>query len=544
MLGWLLCGPVSRPTDSCRRASDVAKDMNGRLSIWVRMAATTSGSICRPPLIFPLAERGKRDFVSSSGLCFACWIDIGEENTQSSRADFRESFVTSRFPDQAAEGNHRAGQPSRRLLLRALSALPLGLAGAVSPVRSALAGAAGQPPLQGAGIETQSGQALYSFPRDHAWHGGAFYQTNDFNEWHYITILGKNTETGERVSVFWVPLSQGWMESEQRPLNNALFAYHNLDTGEFQTSLLYVTGKLDTQGSAPDSDPRDFFFRYNVDDGKNGFTTEYRHAGEQWKMSGYNIKDDMWNQPFKLDFTGELQAPGYVPMAYWGLESIGVDPQERQNPETMFGLTYYYTAPMMTSRGTVQLKDKLVKFQGEGWFEHQWGNFRNTFQYRYFWAWFRFTNGDAISLRQYYAGEDFRDPHYDVNRFIFLDGRTGKRSYAFGPALKVIPMKMWTSPKSGKSYPWYGRIETPKGTWYYEPTHPEQEGYALAGPYIEGCIQLREGSPEGPIVATGFTEMIALTDPLPDGNDPSEGPAITRSLPEDPKLPWRAKPLD
>jgi hypothetical protein len=40
---------------------------------------------------------------------------------------------------------------------------------------------------------------------------------------------------------------------------------------------------------------------------------------------------------------------------------------------------------------------------------------------------------------------------------------------------KVIPSRMWTSPKSGKSYPWWGRIETPQGTYYYEPTHPEVE---------------------------------------------------------------------
>jgi len=97
---------------------------------------------------------------------------------------------------------------------------------------------------------------------------------------------------------------------------------------------------------------------------------------------------------------------------------------------------------------------------------------------------------------------------------------------------------MWTSPKSGKAYPWWGRIETPQGTYYYEPTHPEQKGYGLAGAYIEGVIQLREGSPEGPIVATGFTEMIMLTDSFEDGSDPSYGPPVSRSLPEDPGLPW------
>jgi hypothetical protein len=42
----------------------------------------------------------------------------------------------------------------------------------------------------------------------------------------------------------------------------------------------------------------------------------------------------------------------------------------------------------------------------------------------------------------------------------------------------------------------------------------------------------------GKTAASGFTEMIALTDPMPDGNDPSLGPAVTRALPEDPNLPW------
>jgi hypothetical protein len=68
---------------------------------------------------------------------------------------------------------------------------------------------ASQPPVGGPGIETQTGQALYSLPRDHAWHGGAFYQSNDYNEWHYITALGRDVKTGERISIFWVPLAQG-----------------------------------------------------------------------------------------------------------------------------------------------------------------------------------------------------------------------------------------------------------------------------------------------------------------------------------------------
>jgi len=338
--------------------------------------------------------------------------------------------------------------------------------------------------------------------------------------------------------VFWVPLAQGWVAAEGRPLHNVLFAFHNLDTGEFYTALLYITGPMMTEGSGPDAE--DFHFRYEIDDGKSGFTTAYTHADETWQFGGYTTEKDDWNEPFRLSMTAQAQAPGYVPMAYWGLESIGVDPQDRQNPETMYGMTIYYTGTDMASTGELEIAGRTVRFEGTGWFEHQWGNFRNTYQYRYFWAWFRFEeSGDMLTFRQYYAGENFRDPHHNVSRYLYMDGETFERSYAFGPAFKLIPERMWTSPKSGREYPWYGRIETPQGTFWYEPTLPEQEGLGFAGPYIEGCIQLREGGPDGPIVATGFCEMIMFTGSYDDGTDHSMGPPISRGLPEDPNGPWR-----
>jgi len=441
---------------------------------------------------------------------------------------------------RSAESNRRDGRKARAGMLTAAAIATIAIAGIAAHRSQAQTGAfdaSTQPPVSSPGIELQSGQAVYKLPRDHAWHGGEFYQSNEYNEWHYITILGRDVKTGERISIFWVPLAQGWMAEDSRPLHNVLFAFQNLETGEFHTSMPYITGPLKTEGSTADAE--DFWFKYSIDDGKNGFTTAYDYPSETWKFSGYNSKDDEWNHPFKLDMTAVLKAPGYVPMAYWGLESIGIDPKDGQNPETMHGLTYYYTAPNMAVEGTIEVGGRTIKFDGTGWFEHQWGNFRNTYQYRYFWAWFRFNNGDVMTFRQYYKGEDFIDPHYNVNRHMFMDGETHKRSYAFGPSLKVIPSKMWTSPKSGKSYPWHGRLETPQGTFYYEPTHPEQEGYGLAGAYIEGVIQLREGSPDGPIVATGFTEMISLTKPFEDGSDPSMGPPISRSLPENSDSPWK-----
>ena len=193
----------------------------------------------------------------------------------------------------------------------------------------------------------------------------------------------------------------------------------------------------------------------------------------------------------------------------------------------------------METTGTLKVAGKTIRFSGMGWFERQWGNFRNVYQYRYFYGYARITNGDAFSWRQYYGGPGFTEPHIEMNRFQYIDGKTGVPENYFGPSMVAEPTQWWTSPSTGQRYPWWGTMTTPKGTYYYGPSHPDQEGIGLAGGFIEGVIQFREGSPDGPIVATGFCEIVDLSSPMDDGNDPSMGPAITRTLPERDDLGWR-----
>ncbi len=392
-------------------------------------------------------------------------------------------------------------------------------------------------PFEGSGIETVSGQAPFTLPRDHALHGGAFYQTNDFNEWHYITILAKDLETGHDVSVFWVPLSQGWLADEGRPLINGLFSFHDIETGEFHTALVVFPGPLHSEGTDPGSP--DFRLKYSIDSEQTSHLMEYTHATETWHFAAKSTVDEGRNKPFELDFTAAAKFPGYLPAAYWGLEAIGYDPNRGHNPATMYGLTWYYIAPNMETSGTVTVAGRTIRFSGTGWFERQWGNFRNVYQYRYFYGYARMAGGDAFSWRQYYGGEGFTEAHTEMNRFQFIDGQTGVLENYFGPEMTAEPTQWWTSPETGQRYPWWGVMTTPKGTWYYGPSHPNQEGVGLAGGFIEGVIQFREGAPDGPIIATGFCEIVDLSTPMADGNDPSLGPAITRTLPERPDLPWR-----
>jgi hypothetical protein len=174
-----------------------------------------------------------------------------------------------------------------------------------------------------------------------------------------------------------------------------------------------------------------------------------------------------------------------------GLESIGFQKLYNRNPETMYGLTYYYTAPEIEMKGSVSLDDGVHEIEGVGWFEHQWGNFRNTEATRYFWGYARSDNGDTITWRQYYgnpvgklspevpydteaASKAWKDPHHEVNRFAFIP-KGQARHYSFGPAFVFTPIKWWASPKSGAEYPWWGELKTPQGTFYLSPTFPAQE---------------------------------------------------------------------
>ena len=211
-----------------------------------------------------------------------------------------------------------------------------------------------------------------------------------------------------------------------------------------------------------------------------------------------------------------------------GLESIGVDPQDRQNPETMFGLTYYYTAPKMAAKGTVTLKDRTVSFRRRRLVRTSVGQLPQT---RYSIA----ISGPGSAFNQWRLhSASVSTTKAEVNfsesvniitlgsAMVFMDGTTvSKRSYAFGPSIKVIPSKMWTSaPSRASPIPVVTcRLETALQGYLlnYEPTFPRQEGlFALGpGPYIEGVIQTCVEAPltGGRLSPPALPRMIALTKP-------------------------------
>ena len=66
------------------------------------------------------------------------------------------------------------------------------------------------------------------------------------------------------------------------------------------------------------------------------------------------------------------------------------------------GPSAYYSAPRLAARGILTLNGKPVRVSGQGWFDHQWGNF-GTDAGALRWNWFacQFQNGSDLMLYQF-----------------------------------------------------------------------------------------------------------------------------------------------
>lgn len=373
------------------------------------------------------------------------------------------------------------------------------------------------PGLALAGNTTNSGyatapQPLYSLPGDHRFHLGEFYSQDVFHEWHYFTMLGKDLDTGEDISFFWCIFQTAFDPKREHPFNSVILAYHIQNTGEFWSAANHLGGKLVAKGTNPD-DPN-FHFSYSMKDPVSAWTTDYKHASESWRFTGSSTNDKLdgfkENDPYVFDVTMQVQKPGYLPAAYFGLEAIGYTPGYRQNPETTWGLTRYYTSSKSIIEGTIEIGGKKRRIKGDGWFEHQWGNYTDVEKARYFWGYMRLNDGRAFTWRQYYKTPDFGEYDAGMTRFQVVNP-DGAMEYAFGPSFVYKPTKWWKSPISGKKWPWWGEMETPIGKFYFGPKWPSQESGTISYSdlsFIEGCAYIRSGSPDGPIVGTGFVEIV------------------------------------
>jgi predicted secreted hydrolase len=121
------------------------------------------------------------------------------------------------------------------------------------------------------------------------------------------------------------------------------------------------------------------------------------------------------------------------------------------------GFSAYYSAPRLAASGTLQLHGRAIGLKGQGWFDHQWGNFAMN-SASWHWNWF------ACQLRD---GRDLM-----LYQFIDPSGRpTGVQdgTYVARPGRAAHPRRFTVRPVGPKirptgataTYPLRWRLEVP-----------------------------------------------------------------------------------
>jgi len=407
----------------------------------------------------------------------------------------------------------------RRVVGGALTAgLGAMLAASETPLAVAAQEATPEAGAETSTLETVSGQALYTLPRDHRWHGGSFYETGEYWEWHYWTGFAHDVDTGEEWGLFYTTMRNAFIPETGQPAVINFVSLTDLASKTFYpASRGIVTGGEQAIFPADSTSPDDFEYAIESGDGLS-ITERYFHAGERWDFE-VAYEPSAEQVALAIDVALVLEEPGYLPTTPTGVEEEGYSRDGLYNPETMYGLSYYYFAPKMKLTGAIVAGDETHQIEGTAWLEHQWGNFSTEDPEAYRWRWgsIRFDDGSGINWRQWERGPD-NAAVFDLNHYAIYTAEGAVR-YGYGRDLTYEVITTWVSPHTGRHYGLYGLLRTPMGTFYVSPMVEDQEILipGMTVPLWEGAMEVRRNSSDGEHVGRMYMEELFNDPGLPVG---------------------------
>ncbi|HXG25822.1 MAG TPA: lipocalin-like domain-containing protein [Candidatus Binatia bacterium] len=145
------------------------------------------------------------------------------------------------------------------------------------------------------------------------------------------------------------------------------------------------------------------------------------------------------------------------------------------------GTSYYYSRMRQDVTGTLVLDGETLGVEGIAWFDHQWGDFISVGGG---WDWF------AINLDGPPDAQELPDPERTVDLTLSvvrdangepvlgygtLDTPTGEPVRLDADDFEVSPLRTWTSPRTGRTWPSGWRITMSEMEIVLEPTVLDQE---------------------------------------------------------------------
>jgi len=171
------------------------------------------------------------------------------------------------------------------------------------------------------------------------------------------------------------------------------------------------------------------------------------------------------------------------------------------------GGSYYYSRTAMAAEGTLTLDGRTLDVVGEGWFDHQWGDFISVGGGG--WDWFAVDLADGTDLTLSLIRD--ADGSYPLvyGTVIASDGTT---THLDGEAFTVTVTRRWQSPATGADYPAGWSIDIPGQELHVEltPTVAAQEldTSATTGVvYWEGSQRVSATRAGVPVAGQAYVEL-------------------------------------
>jgi len=171
------------------------------------------------------------------------------------------------------------------------------------------------------------------------------------------------------------------------------------------------------------------------------------------------------------------------------------------------GGSYYYSRTAMATQGTVTLGTRTLKVTGDGWFDHQWGDFISVGGGGWDWFAVNLDDGTDITLSLVRAADGTYPLVYGT-----LVESSGTTRHLGPDAFTVDVTDRWTSPRTGATYPasWTVKLPGERLEIRLAPTVAQQEldTRATTGVvYWEGSQRVTATRDGRPVAGEAYVEL-------------------------------------
>jgi predicted secreted hydrolase len=179
-------------------------------------------------------------------------------------------------------------------------------------------------------------------------------------------------------------------------------------------------------------------------------------AGTAWTMAGSGGMDSIGASASGADVLGGPVAAFGVDLRLRQSSPPALHDEDGYVDFATAGGSYYYSRTAMTAEGTITLGTRQLEVEGDGWFDHQWGDFISVGGGGWDWFAVNLDDGTDVTVSLVRAA----DGTYPLVYGTLVDP-SGATRHLDRDAFAVDVTDQWTSPATGATYPARWTVSVP-----------------------------------------------------------------------------------